>query len=80
MDIIQKNRFAHIEITPPTSLDFPKFCEVREYIGLLFYLIRRDIKLRFQQTVTGFLWVILQPLIQMLIFYVFLGILVNVPT
>lgn len=74
------NRFTPIEITPPTSLEFPNFREVWEYKGLLFYLIRRDIKLRFQQTMIGFLWVILQPLIQMLIFYVFLGILVRVPT
>jgi lipopolysaccharide transport system permease protein len=30
--------------------------------------------------VVGFLWVVLQPLIQMLIFYVILGVLVKVPT
>ena len=75
-----ENRFIPIEITPPKSLELPNFRELWEYKGLLFYLIRRDLKLRFQQTVIGFLWVILQPLIQMLIFYVFLGILVRVPT
>ena len=81
MNIIKKeNGFTPIEITHPASLELPNFRELWEYKGLLFYLIRRDIKLRFQQTVIGFLWVILQPLIQMLIFYVFLGLLVKVPT
>jgi glycosyltransferase involved in cell wall biosynthesis len=47
---------------------------------LFFFLVRRDIKLRFQQTVIGFLWVVLQPLIQMMIFNVILGILINIPT
>jgi lipopolysaccharide transport system permease protein len=81
MDTVKKeNKFTPIKIMPPSSLEFPDFRELWEYKGLLFYLVRRDIKLRFQQTVIGFLWVILQPLIQMLIFYVFLGILVRVPT
>jgi lipopolysaccharide transport system permease protein len=76
----EDNTFTPIEITPPTLFEFPKFRELWEYKGLLFFLIRRDIKLRFQQTAIGFLWIILQPLIQMLVFTVFLGILVKVPT
>ncbi|HEY62358.1 MAG TPA: ABC transporter permease [Anaerolineae bacterium] len=81
MNIIRReNEFAPIEIAPPSFLEFPRFRELWEYKGLLFFLIRRDIKLRFQQTVIGFLWIILQPLIQMSIFYVFLGVLVKVPT
>jgi lipopolysaccharide transport system permease protein len=35
---------------------------------------------RFQQTFIGVLWIVLQPLIQMLIFYVIFGILIKVPT
>lgn len=69
-----------IIITPPSSLELPNFRELWEYKGLFFFLIRRDIKLRFQQTVIGVLWVALQPLIQMMIFYVILGVLVKVPT
>lgn len=81
MNIIKKeNIFRPSEITPPSSLELPNFRELWEYKGLLFFLIRRDFKLRFQQTVIGFLWIILQPLIQMVIFYVFLGILIRVPT
>ncbi len=81
MSIIKKeNTFAPIVITPPASLELPDFRELWEYRGLLFFLIWRDLKLRFQQTVIGFLWILLQPLILMLIFYVVLGILVKVPT
>ena len=81
MDIIKKEKpFKPIVITPPESLELPDFRELCEYRGLFFFLVRRDLKLRFQQTVIGFLWILLQPLLQMLIFYVFLGILVKVPT
>jgi len=81
MDIFKrKNGFTPILITPPSSLEMPNFRELWEYRGLFLFLIRRDIKLRFQQTVIGFLWVVIQPLIQMLIFYVIFAILVKVPT
>ena len=76
----RQNGIIPIVITPPSSLELPDFRELWEYRGLFFFLVRRDIKLRFQQTVIGFLWVVLQPLIQMMIFYVILGILVKVPT
>ena len=81
MDIIKKrNEIAPITITPPSSLELPNFHELWEYKGLFFFLVRRDIKLRFQQTVIGFLWIILQPLIQLLIFYILFGVLVHIPT
>ncbi|HMD88867.1 MAG TPA: ABC transporter permease, partial [Anaerolineaceae bacterium] len=80
MDIIKKNEIAPIIITPPSSLEMPNFHELWEYRGLFFFLVRRDIKLRFQQTFIGFLWIILQPLIQLLIFYILFGVLVHVST
>jgi lipopolysaccharide transport system permease protein len=81
MEIFKKrNEFTPIVITPPSSLELPDFRELWEYKGLFIFLVRRDILLRFQQTVIGFLWIILQPLIQMLIFYIILGVLFIVPT
>ena len=76
----QDNGFTPIVITPPTSLELPNFHELWEYKGLFFFLVRRDIKLRFQQTVAGFLWIILQPLIQLTIFYILFAVLVPIPT
>jgi lipopolysaccharide transport system permease protein len=78
--IKKDNNFTPIVITPPSSLELPNFRELWDYKGLFFFLVRRDIKLRFQQTVIGFLWIVLQPLIQMLIFNVILGMLIRVPT
>lgn len=72
--------FKPIVITPPNRLEMPNFREVWEYRDLLWLLTKRDLKVRFQQTFIGFLWIILQPLIQMAIFTVILGILVKVPT
>lgn len=69
-----------IVVTPVNRLEFPDLQEVWKFKGLLFYLVQRDLKVRFQQTFIGVLWIILQPLIQLLIFYVIFGILVKVPT
>lgn len=67
-------------ITPPTHLELPDFRELWQARDLLFYLVRRDIKVRFQQTVIGVLWIVFQPLIQTLIFYVVMGLLIRVGT
>jgi homopolymeric O-antigen transport system permease protein len=76
----KESGFVPIVITPPAAWELPNFRELWEYKGLLFFLVRRDILVRFQQTVAGFLWIILQPLIQMVIFYIIFGLLVRVPT
>lgn len=80
MGVTKNAGFAPLVITPPKALELPNFRELWEYRGLFFFLVRRDFMLRFQQTVVGFLWIIFQPLIQMLIFYVIFGLLVRVPT
>ena len=72
--------FVPIEITPPRWIEFPNLKEIWNSKDLLYFLIKRDLKVRFQQTAIGILWIVLQPIIQMLIFYLVLGILVKVPT
>lgn len=47
---------------------------------LLYFLIWRDLKARYRQTILGISWVILQPLLMTLVFTLFLGRLVRVPT
>ena len=54
--------------------------ELWEYRELLYFFVWRDIKVRYKQTVLGGLWVILQPLMPMIIFSVFFGLLVKVPS
>jgi lipopolysaccharide transport system permease protein len=50
------------------------------YRELLYFLIWRDIKVRYKQTLLGVAWVIIQPLLMTLIFTVFLGMLARVAT
>ena len=47
---------------------------------LVYFLIWRDIKVRYKQTALGASWAILQPLLTMLIFSVFFGRLAKVPS
>ncbi len=47
---------------------------------LLYFLIWRDLKIRYKQTLLGASWVIIQPFFMMLIFTLFFGMLVRVPS
>jgi lipopolysaccharide transport system permease protein len=47
--------------------------ELWEHRELLYFFTWRDIKVKYKQTVLGVLWVVLQPLILMVVFTVFLG-------
>lgn len=50
------------------------------YRELLYFLMWRDIKVRYKQTVFGVAWVVMQPLLMTIIFTVFLGRLARVPS
>src|SRR5437016_13266291 len=56
------------------------FGDLWTYRELLYFLTWRDIKVRYKQTLLGIAWVVMQPLLMTLIFSVFLGRLVRVPT
>jgi lipopolysaccharide transport system permease protein len=47
---------------------------------LLYFLIWRDVKVRYKQTLLGVLWVIIQPVFTTLIFTLFFGVLAGVPS
>jgi lipopolysaccharide transport system permease protein len=47
---------------------------------LLYFLMWRDVKVRYKQTLLGALWAILQPLVMMIIFAIFFGRLARMPT
>jgi len=54
--------------------------ELWKYRELLFFLGWRDVKVRYKQAVLGAGWAILQPLLTMLVFTIFFGKLVGVPS
>jgi len=47
---------------------------------LLYFLIWRDLKARYKQTILGVSWVVLQPVLMTLVFTIFLGKLISVNT
>jgi lipopolysaccharide transport system permease protein len=51
-----------------------------EYRELLYFLVWRDVKVRYKQTVLGAAWAILQPFLTMVVFSVFFGRLAKVPS
>ena len=57
-----------------------KLKELWEYRELLYFLIWRDIKVRYKQTVLGAAWAIIQPLFTMIVFSIFFGRLAKIPS
>ena len=50
-----------------------KLRDIWEYRELLYFLTWRDVKIRYKQTVIGFLWAIIQPLLKMVVFSIIFG-------
>jgi len=59
------------------ALDLPELWAYRE---LLYFFVWRDIKVRYKQTVIGAAWAVLQPLMTMLVFSLFFGMLAKIPS
>jgi lipopolysaccharide transport system permease protein len=62
---------------PWAALDLKETWAYRE---LLYFLVWRDVKVRYKQTALGAAWAIIQPLFTMLIFTIFFGRLAGVPS
>jgi lipopolysaccharide transport system permease protein len=54
--------------------------ELWAYRGLFFFLVWRDVKVRYAQTVLGAGWAILQPVLTMLVFTVIFGRFASIPS
>lgn len=67
-------------IEPKSGWQMLNIKELIEYRELFGFLVWRDIKVLYAQTVLGFFWAILQPLIQIAIFTFVFGKVAKVPT
>jgi lipopolysaccharide transport system permease protein len=67
-------------IEPRSGWQFINFKELVEYRDLFFFLVWRDIKILYAQTILGFSWAILQPLVEIAIFTVVFGKVAKVST
>lgn len=69
-----------IRIEPSRGWVGLKLRELWEYRELLYFLIWRDIKVRYKQTVLGAAWAIIQPVMTMVVFSIFFGRLAGIPS
>ena len=67
-------------IKPSKGLLSIDFKELYRYRELFFTLTIKDIKIRYKQTAIGGLWAIIQPLMTMVVFTIFFGNIMKVPS
>jgi len=67
-------------ITPPKGFEAIDFAELRRYRDLFYFLVLRDVKVLYAQTILGFAWAILNPVIQIILFTVIFGKIARMPT
>jgi len=67
-------------IKPPKGWELIDFRELLNYRDLFYFLIWRDIKVLYAQTILGFAWAILNPLVQIVIFGIIFGKVANLQT
>jgi lipopolysaccharide transport system permease protein len=69
-----------VTIQPSQSWAPLNLRDLWNYRGLFYFLMWRDLKVRYKQTIFGIAWVVMQPLLMTLIFTIFLGMLARVPS
>lgn len=69
-----------VRIRPTKGWASLQLRDLWEYRELLLFLTWRDIKVRYQQTILGVAWAIIQPVITMVVFSFFFGNLARLPS
>ena len=67
-------------ITPSRGWVALQLGDVWAYRELLYFLVWRDIKVRYKQTILGAAWAVLQPFTTMVVFSLFFGRLAQIPS
>ena len=67
-------------IRPKKGWQFIDWRELAEYRDLFFFLVWRDIKVVYKQTILGFSWAIIRPVFSMIVFSIVFGRLAKVPS
>lgn len=60
-------------IAPRKGWQFIDFQELLDYRDLLYFLVTREIKVLYAQTILGLSWAVLQPLVQIILFTIVFG-------
>jgi len=69
-----------VYIKPSTGLTALNLRDLWIYRELVFFMIWRDIKVRYKQTLLGAAWALIQPILTMLVFNFIFGTVAKVPT
>ena len=67
-------------VQPSTSMLDLDLAAVWQYRELLYFLVWREVKVRYKQTMLGVAWAVLQPLMTMTILTIIFGLFVRVPS
>lgn len=80
-NLLTKSDQSDIIVIRPTkgwaALDLRDLWRYRE---LLYFMVWRDLKVRYKQTVLGVSWAVLEPFLTMVVFTIFFGELAKIPT
>jgi lipopolysaccharide transport system permease protein len=69
-----------VEIAPSRGWIPLRLAELWAFRELLFFLVWRDVKVRYKQTALGAAWAVIQPVMTMVVFSVFFGRLAKMPS
>ena len=67
-------------IRPKKTFSWRDITELWDYRELMYFLVWRDLKVRYRQTYVGFAWAVFQPFMAMVVFSVFFGQLAHLPS
>ncbi len=77
---LQPSPVAVTRIRPQQGLLGLDLHGIWEYRELLYFLIWRDLKVRYKQTILGFAWAIIPPIARVLLFTIIFGRFIKTPT
>src|SRR5215831_10092039 len=69
-----------VVIRPSRGLGLGGLGELWRYRELLYFLVWRDVKIRYKQTAIGAGWALIQPLLTMIVFSIIFGGVMKVPS
>jgi lipopolysaccharide transport system permease protein len=75
-----RNNEPLIRICPAKFWETVDLHELWAHRGALYFLIWRDLKVRYKQTMIGAAWVLLQPVLMTVVFTIFLGRFMHAPS
>lgn len=78
--ILNTGKPSRVVIEPAGGWISIPWNELWEYRELLYFLVWRDVKVRYKQTILGGVWAVLKPFLSMVVFSVIFGYLADLPS